>query len=222
MTAWAALGWAGNACFFSRFLLQWLDAERSGSDRATRSFWLLSLAGSLLVGIYTAHRGHAVLLAGFVTNGVIYLRNLAIAMRPRVTRLAAPRPIALVALLSVAVLVAAGVADAAATATLDRSHEAWLACVVVGQGIWGSRFALQWWCSERAGRSHFPIAFWAVSLAGNLLLLAYAIHLSDTVLTAGLLPGPVMQLRNLALARAASGADVAESSPRLAQRLAAR
>jgi len=222
VTAWAALGWAGNACFFSRFLLQWLDAERSGSDRATTWFWLLSLAGSVLVGAYTARQGQAVLLAGFITNGVIYLRNLQIALDSQATAAmpASSRPVTLFALLAVAVLVAASIVDAEKSAV--ASHHAWLACAIVGQGIWGSRFALQWWCSERAGRSHFPIAFWAVSLAGNLLLLAYAIHLSDTVLTAGLLPGPVMQLRNLALARATSGADVAESSPLLAQRLAAR
>ena len=221
ISAWSALGWGGNACFFSRFFIQWLDAEQSGSDRATKSFWLLSLVGSVLLGAYTAHNGHAVLVVGFMTNGLLYLRNLEIVMRPRVTRRVSSRPIALVAVLSVALLVAASVADAA-TAPLGRSHQAWLACAVVGQGIWGSRFALQWWCSERAGRSHFPVAFWAVSLAGNLLLLAYAFHLADAVLMAGLLPGPLMQLRNLVLARSAAYADERESSPRLAGRLAGR
>lgn len=221
MSFWPAVGWAGNACFFSRFFVQWLDAERTGSDRATTAFWLMSLAGSVLLGAYTAERGHAILLAGFVTNGAIYLRNLDITLRPHRVRSLSPRPVTLFALLCVAVLVAAGVADAATT-SFDRSHQAWLACAVVGQGIWGSRFALQWWCSERAGRSHFPVTFWAVSLAGNLLLLAYAIHLSDAVLIAGLIPGPVMQLRNLALTRSAAGADGAESSPDLAGRLAAR
>ena len=176
----------------------------------------------MLLGAYTAERGHAILLAGFVTNAVIYLRNLEIAVRPQVTRTLSARPAMLFALLSVAVLVAASVADAAGPAVLGRSQQAWLACAIVGQGIWGSRFALQWWYSERAGRSYFPVAFWAVSLAGNLLLLAYAIHLADAVLTAGLLPGPLMQLRNLALARKAIGADETESSRDLAGRLAAR
>jgi lipid-A-disaccharide synthase-like uncharacterized protein len=222
MSLWQALGWAGNAFFFSRFLLQWLDAERSGSDRATKWFWLLSLAGSVLVGAYTARQGHAVLLAGFITNGVIYLRNLQIALDPQnpATASASSRPVTLFAVLAVGVLVAASIVDAEKLAA--PSHHAWLACAIVGQGIWGSRFALQWWYSERAGRSYFPVAFWAVSLAGNLLLLAYAIHLSDAVLTAGLLPGPLMQLRNLMLARTGSDAVETESSPDLAERLAAR
>jgi lipid-A-disaccharide synthase-like uncharacterized protein len=122
MSLWQGLGWAGNACFFSRFFIQWLDAERSGSDRATKNFWLLSLAGSALLGTYTAHSGHTVLVVGFMTNGLLYLRNLEIVMRPRMTRRVSSRPIALVALLSVAVLVAASVADAA-TAPLRRSHQ---------------------------------------------------------------------------------------------------
>jgi lipid-A-disaccharide synthase-like uncharacterized protein len=221
MSVWAILGWGGNACFFSRFLVQWIDAERSGSDRATTAFWLLSLAGSVLLGTYTAERGHAILLAGFVTNAVIYLRNLDIALRPQRVRVFATRPATIFALLCVAVLVAATVADAA-TPSLTGTSQAWLACAVVGQGFWGSRFALQWWYSERAGRSHFPVAFWLVSLAGNLMLLAYAIHLSDAVLIAGLSPGPLMQLRNLAIARTSAGAAGTESSPSLAGRLAAR
>jgi lipid-A-disaccharide synthase-like uncharacterized protein len=223
MSIWPALGWAGNASFFSRFLVQWLDAERTGSDRATALFWLLSLAGSVLLGTYTASRGHCILLAGFATNGVIYLRNLAMTLRPHTPRPLSSRRATLFALACLVVLVAASVADAGGTATLERSHQMmWLACAVVGQGIWGSRFALQWWYSARAGRSYFPVAFWGVSLAGNVLLLAYAIHLRDAVLTAGLLPGPLMQLRNLALARSAG--DVAErgASPGLAGPLAAR
>ena len=219
MTVWAALGWAGNACFFSRFLIQWLDAERNGSDRASKAFWLLSLAGSILVGAYTAHRGHAVLLAGFVTNGAIYLRNLQIAVRPPITGTLSSRPVTIFAVLAVVVLVAASITDAGSARAADQ---AWLACAIVGQGIWSSRFALQWWCSERAGRSYFPVAFWGVSLAGNLLLLAYAIHLSDVVLTAGLLPGPVMQIRNLMLARTAVDADETIPSEDLAAHLAAR
>jgi lipid-A-disaccharide synthase-like uncharacterized protein len=55
--------------------------------------------------------------------------------------------------------------------------------------------------SERAGRSHFPPAFWWLSLAGNGFLLAYALHLRDPVFVLGYLPGPLIQARNLVLAR---------------------
>ena len=61
------------------------------------------------------------------------------------------------------------------------------------------RFLIQWVASERRGSSHFPPAFWIVSLVGNLALLAYALRLGDPVYIAGFLPGPLVQVRNLVL-----------------------
>jgi lipid-A-disaccharide synthase-like uncharacterized protein len=75
----------------------------------------------------------------------------------------------------------------------------WLAVAVVGQTIWSGRFLVQWWMSERRRESHFPIAFWWLSLLGNALLLAYAIHLQDPVYVAGFCIGPIVQVRNLML-----------------------
>ena len=76
---------------------------------------------------------------------------------------------------------------------------AWLAIGALGQALWCSRFVLQWALSERRGRSHFPIAFWWISLAGNLTLLAYTVHLGDPIWIVGILPGPLVQVRNLML-----------------------
>ena len=81
----------------------------------------------------------------------------------------------------------------------------WLVTGMLGQALWVSRFPVQWWLSERAGRSHFPPVFWWLSLLGNLLLLAYALHLGDPVFVLGFLPGPLLQARNLALARRSPG-----------------
>ena len=58
---------------------------------------------------------------------------------------------------------------------------------------------MQWYASERAGESHFPRSFWYLSLAGNVLLLAYACHLADPVYIAGYVLGPLVQVRNLML-----------------------
>ena len=80
----------------------------------------------------------------------------------------------------------------------DTSN-AWLACAIVGQGIWSSRFVVQWWYTERKGLSHFPPTFWWLSLAGNSLLLAYTIQTGDPKLIVGYLMGPVVQIRNLVL-----------------------
>ena len=40
MNAWEVVGWLGNGCFFSRFLIQWLLSEREGRSATPRVFWL--------------------------------------------------------------------------------------------------------------------------------------------------------------------------------------
>ena len=71
----------------------------------------------------------------------------------------------------------------------------------IGNVCFFSRFFVQWWATERASQSHFPQLFWWLSLVGNPLLLAFAIHLRDLVLIAGCVPGPIVQVRNLMLSR---------------------
>ena len=194
MTAIEWVGWLGNACFASRVLVQWLHAERLRVRAAPRIFWLLSLSGSALLGAYALERGVWVLLIGFAINALIYLRNLRLGdssenVRPFERRQAIP----LVAI-SVLALIGAGLANAALA---GRESWAWLGVAIVGQSLWSSRFVVQWWFSEQTRESHFPPAFWVLSLAGNALLLAYALHLWDAVLVAGLALGPVVQIRNL-------------------------
>lgn len=195
---WPWIGWIGNACFFSRFLVQWWRSEKAGRSVAPVAFWWLSLAGTLLLFAYTLHRGELVLLAGFTVNALLYGRNLQLARaseaRPRLRR-SVLFGIALVALTA---LIVAGVLRLR-LATLTTP--VWLVIGVVGQSVWCSRFVLQWIATERTGESHFPHAFWWVSLAGNSLLLAYAIHLGDPVWIAGLALGPLVQIRNLMLMR---------------------
>lgn len=75
----------------------------------------------------------------------------------------------------------------------------WLVLGFVGQALFSMRFILQWLKSEREGCSVIPIAFWYFSLAGSLVLLAYAIHRADPVFILGQAGGIVIYLRNLYL-----------------------
>ncbi len=77
----------------------------------------------------------------------------------------------------------------------------WLAIGLTGNAAFFSRFLVQWLASERAGRSYVPVAFWYLSIAGSLILLAYAIHRRDPVFTLAFLPNCVVYLRNLVLLR---------------------
>ena len=75
----------------------------------------------------------------------------------------------------------------------------WLAVGLLGQAMFFSRFLVQWLASERAKRSVFPMAFWYLSLAGGVLLLAYAIWRQDPVFILGQTTGAAIYLRNIRL-----------------------
>lgn len=51
----------------------------------------------------------------------------------------------------------------------------------VGNGIFFSRFLVQWYATERTKRVVVPVAFWWLSLCGTLILLSYAIFRRDSV-----------------------------------------
>ncbi|MFQ5669959.1 MAG: lipid-A-disaccharide synthase N-terminal domain-containing protein [Acidobacteriota bacterium] len=70
-----------------------------------------------------------------------------------------------------------------------------------GQGMFSSRFLVQWIASERQRRSYVPVAFWYLSLVGGLLSLTYAIHLGDPPFIFGQSAGLVVYTRNLVLLR---------------------
>jgi lipid-A-disaccharide synthase-like uncharacterized protein len=77
----------------------------------------------------------------------------------------------------------------------------WLAIGLVGNAAFFSRFLVQWIASERAGRSTVPVSFWWLSIAGSLILLAYAVHRRDPVFVLAYLPNSFVYVRNLMLIR---------------------
>lgn len=215
----AAAGWSANAFFCARFLHQWIASERARRSVAPAAFWWLSLGGSLLLAWYLVVRGEPVLLVGVALNAAIYARNLWALSRPGFVGLSS---------LPLALLTLGGVALAFGTGFLETragwsERPSWLLVSVVGQGLWSARFVLQWLATERQGHSHFPRAFWWLSLLGNALLLGYALHRRDAILIAGYLPGPLAHVRNLALslrgARHAPAAAHARAAPRATRAL---
>lgn len=73
-----------------------------------------------------------------------------------------------------------------------------------GQGVFMLRFVLQWYVSERMGRSHIPIGFWYLSLAGGVILIIYGILDTDPVIILGQSLGLGIYIRNLVLIRRAA------------------
>jgi lipid-A-disaccharide synthase-like uncharacterized protein len=73
----------------------------------------------------------------------------------------------------------------------------WLILGFIGQSMFTMRFIVQWIASEKRKESVIPISFWYFSLAGGLIVLAYAIHRMDPVFILAYLPGNFIYFRNL-------------------------
>ena len=69
----------------------------------------------------------------------------------------------------------------------------------LGQGLFASRFIIQWIYSEKKGESLIPITFWYLSIFGGLGLLIYAIFRKDPVIITGQTFGIFIYLRNIIL-----------------------
>ena len=81
---------------------------------------------------------------------------------------------------------------------MDAS-DIWLTIGFLGQSLFSARFIVQWIVSEKRRSSVTPVAFWYFSLAGGVILLAYAIHRHDKVFMVGQAGGLLVYLRNLML-----------------------
>ena len=69
----------------------------------------------------------------------------------------------------------------------------------LGQGLFASRFIVQWIYSEKEGKSTIPVVFWYLSILGGIGLLIYAISRKDPVIILGQSFGIFIYLRNLIL-----------------------
>lgn len=69
----------------------------------------------------------------------------------------------------------------------------------LGQGLFASRFIVQWIYSEKKGESSIPIVFWYLSIFGGIGLLIYATFRKDPVIIMGQMFGIIIYLRNLIL-----------------------
>ena len=66
-------------------------------------------------------------------------------------------------------------------AFLGLNWDAWMVLGMTGNAVFFSRFIVQWWATEKHQRVVVPNAFWWLSLAGSLCLLAYGLHKGDSV-----------------------------------------
>jgi lipid-A-disaccharide synthase-like uncharacterized protein len=73
---WLVLGFAGQALFSARFLVQWVYSERHKQSIIPVAFWYFSLAGGATLFTYALHIGDPVFILGQSVGVLIYSRNL--------------------------------------------------------------------------------------------------------------------------------------------------
>ena len=79
--AWVVLGFAGQALFTGRMLLQWWASEKLKRSVVPESFWWASLIGGAMLLVYFVWRKDIVGIVGQSTGAFVYARNLVLIHR---------------------------------------------------------------------------------------------------------------------------------------------
>ena len=82
-TLWLVVGFAGQALFSARFLVQWIASEREKRSVVPVAFWWFSIAGGATLLAYAIYRLDPVFMLGQSTGILIYSRNLFLIRRER-------------------------------------------------------------------------------------------------------------------------------------------
>lgn len=85
---WFAWGFAAQALFAMRFVVQWIASEIRKTSYLPRSFWYFSIAGAFGLIIYAGIRRDPVFLVGQTLALAIYIRNIALMNRTRASEAA--------------------------------------------------------------------------------------------------------------------------------------
>ncbi len=74
--AWVVFGFAGQAVFAGRMIVQWYVSEKMKASVVPTIFWWMSLLGSSMLIIYFIWRKEIVGVCGQATGWIVYVRNL--------------------------------------------------------------------------------------------------------------------------------------------------
>lgn len=96
---------------------------------------------------------------------------------------------------------------------LGVQFPAWDLVGYAGNVVFGSRFLLQWYVSERKKQSVIPKAFWWISLVGTVVMAIYFIGLRNGPGIIGAVPNALVYVRNLQLLRKEKLAQQAAKGP---------
>lgn len=73
---WVVFGFAGQAVFTARMVVQWQASEKAKNSIVPPAFWWLSILGASMLMVYFVWRKDIVGFLGQSTGWLIYIRNL--------------------------------------------------------------------------------------------------------------------------------------------------
>lgn len=73
---WVLFGFAGQAVFTARMIIQWQASEKAKSSIVPPAFWWLSILGASMLMVYFVWRKDIVGFLGQSTGWLVYIRNL--------------------------------------------------------------------------------------------------------------------------------------------------
>lgn len=83
----------------------------------------------------------------------------------------------------------------------------WTLWGLLSQGMFFGSFVVQWWKSEKKGKSVLPVEFWYLRMVGSLMLLIYVLARQDLVFLISLLLQMGIYIRNIILTKNESKKD---------------
>ena len=205
------VGLMAQVFFSARTLVQWIMSERARKVLSPSLFWIFSVCGSILLGVYGWLRMDFAVMLGQFFSYYVYMWNL------KAKKIQMPG--ALYWFLMLLPVVAAGgvVSDwhgFIADFFQRPDVPLWMVAFgVTGQVLFTLRFLYQWWFSSRIGKSELPPLFWWISLTGAVLILTYGFMRLDVVLILGQGFGIIVYVRNLMIGWKASHSPKSDEFP---------
>ena len=187
------IGFVAQGLFGARMIIQWLISEKSGKVTSPAIFWKLSFGGAVLFTIYGFLQQDIVIVFGQVLNSLIYIRNLQI--KKRWQSIGSPWRIVAI---SAVPLSAWGLLAYGNRFFLSLTQWGYLG--IAGQVLLNIRFVYQWVYSEKFHQSIFTPGFWNISIAGSMLVIAYAAQKPEYVLLVAQGAGLILYIRNAMIA----------------------
>lgn len=206
------LGLLPSIFFTLRFLIQWLQSEKQHHSVISPLFWKLSLTGNLILLFhYTIQLQYPFALIQ-ASNAVISWRNLDLFGSSK-----KPVPFKTVIWLFIlaflfvtAAFVFEGllfndglewirVPNNAFTSSLQNLGWSWHLLGFFGAALFASRFWVQWWLSEKKGKSELGPLFWKLSIIGSIISLIYFVKILDIISILNYSVALIPYMRNLVL-----------------------